>query len=131
MMIRMPKFSRRSSINLLTCHKDIQTLFNEVIKTIDCTVIYGFRGKEKQNLLFHAGKSRLRYPNSKHNRSPSYAADVAPYPVDWDNLDRFRDFAKHVFSVAKRLKEEEKISHGFVWGGDWKSFPDFAHWELK
>ena len=51
----MPKFGSRSKRNLVTCHEDLQDLFNEVIKYVDCSVIEGHRSKERQNKLYEEG----------------------------------------------------------------------------
>ena len=127
----MPRFSKRSAFNLLTCHKDLQTLFNEVIKTYDCTVTCGFRNRADQEKAFAEGNTKLRFPRSKHNTSPSRAVDVVPYPIDWNNIARFKEMAAIVKAVAKKLKAEGKITHDITWGGDWKTFKDYPHWEIK
>ena len=48
----MPKFGRRSRENLATCDDRLQKVFNEEIKTEDCSVIEGQRSKERQNNLY-------------------------------------------------------------------------------
>jgi len=127
----MPVFSKRSKNNLTSCHEDLQTLFNEVIQIVDCAVICGHRGEKDQNEAFNKGFSKLMWPKSKHNSLPSMAADVVPYPIDWFDTQRFRDFGAYVLKVANRLYKEGKITHKVVWGGNWKSFPDMPHYELK
>ena len=92
----MPRFGRRSRKNLETCNEDLQELFNEVIKFFDCTVIQGHRGKEEQNKYFDEGKSKVKYPNGRHNANPSNAVDVVPYPIDWKDTDRMYYFAGFV-----------------------------------
>ena len=123
------KFSRISKKNLSECHPILQEIFNEVIKIIDCRVIEGYRPKEEQNKAYHAGFSDLRYPKSKHNRKPSLAADVIPYPVDWEDHERFHYFAGIVKGVAFSL------GYKIRWGGDWKNNnslqgSDLPHFEL-
>lgn len=127
----MPRFSKKSLMRLITCHQDLQTLFNEVIKIYDCTILCGHRNKEDQEKAVREGKSKLHYPNSKHNTSPSLAADVAPYPIDWDDVGRFKEFASHVKSVRDQLLADGKIDSNIEWGGDWKTFKDYPHWEIK
>ena len=129
----MPEFGERSLKNLKECHEDIQSILNEVIKTYDCSVIEGYRGKEEQNKAYDEGKSKLKYPQSKHNQQPSLAVDVVPYPIDWDNTKQFYHFAGYVQGVADQLGIELR------WGGDWNrnfevddnKFDDFPHFELK
>ncbi len=50
----MPKFGKRSLKNLSSCDKKLQGIFNEVIKTVDCSVLEGHRGKDRQNTFSHA-----------------------------------------------------------------------------
>ena len=134
----MPSFSKASSARLSGCHPDLQAIFSEVVKRFDCTVMTGHRDKATQNRLKDEGKSQLSWPLSRHNAMPSMAADVAPYPIDWDDMARFNYFAGFVMGVARQLKESGKISHDVRWGGDWdmdtqvkdNSFDDLVHFEL-
>lgn len=127
----MATFSKRSKINLSQCHEDLQVLFTEVIKEYDCAVICGHRGEEEQNNAFAKGFSKLKYPKSNHNKIPSLAADVVPYPIDWANKKRFKELGDKVKQIAGRLLEEGKITHRIDWGGDWKKFVDLPHYEIK
>ena len=129
----MPRFGRRSWKNLETCHEDLQELFNEVIKYFDCTVIQGHRGKEEQNKYFDEGKSKVKYPNGRHNANRSNAVDVVPYPIDWKDTDRMYYFAGFVKGIAY------KMGIPIRWGGDWNdntevkdtNFKDLPHFELR
>lgn len=134
----MPKFSQESFSKLSTCHIDLQAIFFEVIKSFDCSVIIGHRGEDEQHKAFESGKSKLDWPNGKHNAQPSNAVDVAPYPIDWNNISQFIFFAGYVEGIAQRLKDEGKITHSIRWGGNWngnmemhqQEFNDFCHFEL-
>lgn len=135
----MSKFSAESLAQLSTCHADLQLLFNTVIQFVDCKVLEGYRNEADQEKAFNAGNSKLHFPNGKHNRLPSIAADVAPYPVDWKNTPRFYWFAGLVMGVAKMLKAQGKMSHDVRFGGDWnrnfditdeKGLKDLVHFEL-
>ncbi len=134
----MPKFGQRSTLQLDTCHPDIKTILNEAIKIIDFSVICGTRGKEEQTIAFKSGKSKLEYPKSKHNESPSMAVDIVPYPVDWNNVSRFKYLAGHIEGIAYMLLQQKKITHKVRWGGDWdqdkdmtdQKFNDLPHFEL-
>jgi len=118
----MPKFGRKSKERLDTCHPDLQVLFNHVIERIDCSVLCGHRGKEDQNKAVAEGRSKAVYPKGRHNASPSLACDVAPYPVDWNDRERWFYFAGFVLATAKILKELGEISHNIRWGGNWRGF---------
>ena len=128
----MPKFSSTSLSRLETCDQQLQDLFREVIKNYDCSILCGYRTEEEQTKAFEAGNSSVQYPNSKHNSYPSKAVDVSPYPIDWDNRERFYHFAGYVRGIAKAQ------SIHLRWGGDWNgnfeitdnSFDDLVHFEL-
>lgn len=120
----MPSFSHSSEDKLDTCDKRLQDLFNVVVKHWDCTVLEGHRGEEAQTLAHDTGKSHAPWPQSKHNSSPSKAVDVAPYPIDWTDLQRFHDFALFVKGVAAGMGISVR------WGGDFRNLKDCPHWEL-
>ena len=128
----MPYFGRRSKKQLSTCDKKLQDVFNEVIKHVDCSVLEGHRGEVKQNELYEEGKTKVYFPNGRHNANPSRAVDVVPYPIDWDDRERFHLFAGFVLGIAK------SIGITLRWGGDWdrdwtvmdNKFDDFPHFEL-
>jgi peptidoglycan L-alanyl-D-glutamate endopeptidase CwlK len=115
----MPNFSSASIKKLKTAHTDLVVLFSTIIKTVDCTILCGYRDEEEQNAAVSAGNSKLKWPQSNHNKNPSLAVDVAPYPVDWANLMRFYWFGGYVLGIAQSLKEKEIITHDVRWGGSW------------
>ena len=120
----MPKFSNTSLKRIQECHPDLQTLFYSVVKDVDCSVLCGYRGRDEQEAAFAAKTSKARFGESPHNEVPSMAADVVPYPVDWNNLQRFEEFA----NIVKKRAGELGIQ--IVWGGDFKDFPDRPHFQL-
>jgi len=134
----MNKFSERSKTNLAQCHNDLKVLFNEVIRHFDCSVICGFRGEKEQNEAFKDGKSKLKYPQSKHNQIPSLAVDVMPYPINWEDRERMYFFAGFVMATARQLKAMGWIENEIRWGGDWnndtdvrkETFIDLPHFEI-
>ena len=129
----MPKFGRASRKRLDTCDEDLIFLFETVVKYFDCSVLEGHRGKRLQNKYFKQGKSKLKYPEGNHNKKPSIAVDVVPYPIDWDDRERMTYFAGFVKGVAAILGLPIR------WGGDWNSnndlkdnnFDDLPHFELR
>lgn len=131
----MYKFGKTSTRRLLTCDPRWTEIMTEVIKHIDCSVICGYRNEADQNYAFLTGNSKLKYPNSKHNSSPSIAIDVAPFPIIWEGnnaRERFHFLAGMILMVA--------AAKGYVvrWGGDWdrdgdvmdNKFDDLVHFEL-
>ena len=129
----MPYFGKKSKERLNTCDSNLQKVFNEVIKHVDCSILEGHRSKDRQNKLFEEGKTKVKYPNGRHNRQPSSAVDVTPYPVDWKDRERQTLFAGFVIGVASQMGIKLR------WGGDWDQdfqvvdnrFDDFPHFELK
>ena len=129
----MPKFGRTSRKRLDTCHKQIQQLFEEVVKNYDCSIVCGHRGEKEQNEAYQKGNSQVKFPNGRHNALPSKAVDVAPYPIDWEDRDGFILFAGYVLGVASQLGLDIR------WGGDWdgdfdlsdNEFDDLVHFEMR
>ena len=134
----MPSFSQKSRDALATCRLDLQTLFETVVQGFDCSILEGHRTEQRQNAYYDTrtanGKRRTqkRWPDSGHNNLPSTAVDVVPYPIDWEDRERFHYFAGYVFGIAHSLNIDLR------WGGDWNKdfevrdnkFDDLPHWEL-
>ena len=128
----MDKFGSRSKKHLVTLDKRLQKVLNEVIKYVDCSIIEGHRSAERQDKLFEEGRTKVKYPNGRHNANPSRAVDVVPYPIDWDDRERFHLFAGFVIGIAQSMGIKLR------WGGDWNmnfevddnNFDDFPHFEL-
>ena len=129
----MPYFGTRSKKSLSSCDERLQQVFQEVIKHVDCSVIEGHRNEERQNKLYEEDKTKVYWPNGRHNDSPSRACDVVPYPIDWNDRERFHLFAGFVLGIAKSMGITLR------WGGDWdqdwtvmdNKFDDFPHFEIK
>ena len=129
----MPYFGERSKERLATCHSDLRMVMNEVIKHVDCSILEGHREKDRQNQLFDEGKTKVLFPNGRHNDYPSNAVDVVPYPIDWEDRERMTLFAGFVIGVANQM------GINLRWGGDWdqdfdvqdNKFDDFPHFEIK
>ena len=120
----MPQFSLKSLDKLATVHPDLARLFLMVIEEEDCVILCGHRGEAEQNQAHDLGHSHTRWPHGRHNSMPAEAVDVAPYPVDWEDIPRFQRFGERVKEIAKRA------NLAVEWGGDWASFRDYPHWQL-
>jgi peptidoglycan L-alanyl-D-glutamate endopeptidase CwlK len=129
----------RSLSRLSECDGLLQELFHRVIARedlpFDLTIICGYRDQREQDAAFKAGNSKLRWPKSKHNRCPSLAVDVAPFiggkanHSDWALFHKLAPIVKNEW--AKMLEDgTAPPGEDLVWGGDWKSLPDAAHWQL-
>ena len=134
----MPKFGRTSRERLETCDHRLQAIANEVVKVFDCTVVCGHRNKEDQDKAVASGHSKATFPKGRHNAYPSLALDIVPYPVNWNNLERFCLFAGYFLAVGKKLYPDVEIIWGRDWGKDWyesdknkPTFKDYPHFEIR
>lgn len=128
----MYHYSKISKKRLQECDQRLQQVFNEVIKKWDCSIICGHRSEKDQTSVYNSGLSKLQYPDSKHNEFPSKAVDVAPYPINWNDLGSFYMFAGYVIRVAEEFNI--KLRYGGDWDTDKKttdqSFNDLLHFEI-
>lgn len=94
---------------------------------ITCT----FRNKKEQDELYSIGRTvkgkkvtNARGGESPHNYNPSFAFDIAfvniQRKLDW-SISLFEDFAGII----------KEVSNEVIWGGDFRSFKDRPHFELK
>ena len=128
----MPKFSENSLAKLETCDPRIQRVFEAVVAEFDCTILEGHRDQFRQAQMVTEGKSKTLWPHSKHNTEPSLAADVAAYPIDWEDRERQTLFAGYVLATANAMGVTLR------WGGDWdrdtevrdNGFDDLVHFEI-
>jgi peptidoglycan L-alanyl-D-glutamate endopeptidase CwlK len=131
---------RTSRRNLYTCSINIQKVIFEAISRglIDFSVIEGIRGKAEQNRYFKIGKSKVEWPNSKHNVKRdgllSLAVDLVPYVNGKSSYD-----VRHCCYLAGIIISVA-ASMGIVlrWGGNWdmdgepitdQDFQDLVHYE--
>ena len=116
------RLSNRSLQSLSGVHPDLVAVVKLAITITeqDFTVIEGIRNINRQRELYKAGKSTTM--NSRH--ITGHAVDMVPWPVDWEDIERFEIMAEAMKLAAKELDIP------VVWGGDWKSFYDAPHFEL-
>lgn len=134
----MYSYGKKSRQRLEQCHPYLQVLFHEAIKYLDLIILEGHRSKAKQNRLFDEGKSKVRWPNSRHNSKPSMAVDYAPYPVDWNKIERFGWAAGFLRGIWEMLKVRGDVEGELRFGADWDrdgditdhTFMDWPHVEL-
>ena len=125
----MYKFGKRSRKRLEGVDAKLVNVLNELIKIMDVTVIEGLRSAERQKELLAKGATKVKY--SKHMEGK--AVDIAPYPIDWEDRERFLYMGGMVRGIAKALNLKVR------WGGDWdsdgeikdNSFDDLVHIEIK
>ncbi len=135
----MPNFSDTSAERLFTCEVRLRKLFNKVVQHRDCTILEGKRSQIVQDEYFETGRSKVKWPDGKHNKNPSEAADVAPYPIppNWGE-DHWKDMVIFYEFAAIVRYEAAKLGIKIRWGGDWdgdgdyrdQTFDDLVHFEL-
>jgi len=133
----MPKFGNRSEANLINVHPNLIQICRFVIETFDFTVLCGYRGENEQNAAYPK-YTKVKFPNSKHNRMPSEAVDLIPYDplkkkiVPWDAYEEMAMLAGHMLMAAYAFGIN--IRWGHDWGRDgilWnETFVDRPHYEL-
>jgi peptidoglycan LD-endopeptidase CwlK len=123
----MIKLSNSSKEKLATCCKDIQDIVNYAADNgdIDFTVICGHRGKEEQEAALKSGASKAKFGQSGHNQLPSIAIDIVPYPIDWNDLERFKKLAAWILECSGKLGKK------LYWGGNWPKFRDYPHYSIN
>tara|TARA_R100001082_G_C4240046_1_gene106942 strand:- start:12 stop:392 length:381 start_codon:yes stop_codon:yes gene_type:complete len=125
----MPKFGKRSKERLRGVDTKLVNVLNELIKIMDVTIIEGLRSEQRQEKLLKEGSTKTKF--SKHIEGK--AVDLAPYPIDWNDRDRFHYMGGMIRGIAKQLNVNVR------WGGDWDSdgetkdnqFDDLVHVEIK
>lgn len=135
-------FGARSIQRLETCHPAIRAVMSRAIELtpFDFTIVAGWRGETEQNEAYENGRSKLRWPQSKHNvtvdgQPMSRAVDIAPWidgRINWSDRALFAVLAGVVFAAAA----ERNVA--IRWGGNWSPkwapaenrFPDLPHFEL-
>ena len=125
----MPKFGKRSKERLRGIDATLVSVLNELVKIMDVTIIEGLRSEQRQEKLLKEGSTKTKF--SKHITGK--AVDLAPYPIDWKDRDRFHYMGGMIRGIAKQLNVPVR------WGGDWDSdgetkdnrFDDLVHVEIK
>jgi len=126
------KLGQRSLDRLKGVNPSLVAVFKRACETMpfDVTVLEGLRSYERQQELLKQGATKVSV--SRH--MSGNALDIAPYPIDWNDLERFQIVAEHMFKAAEEL--------GIVirWGGTWErtftkpvkwaKFLDAPHFEL-
>lgn len=131
--------NNRSIRNISSCDERLHVLVNEAVKDcpFDIIIINGHRSIEEQQALFAKGRTATGIivthcdginKKSKHNFFPSKAFDFAILLSDgnitWE--------VKYYLEVGNHIKKKaQELGIKISWGGDWKSFKDYPHIELK
>ena len=115
-------FSERSKQHLEEIHIDLYEVvfLARLLSEVPFEITDGLRTIEEQRDYFNNGFSKTM--RSKH--LDGLAVDVVPIPVTWEP-EAFYPIAEAMFKAADILDTP------IVWGGDWRTFKDYPHFELK
>lgn len=112
----------RSKAALQGVHPDLVAVVELAIKLTkqDFTVIQGRRSQEQQAEAVARGNSWTM--RSRH--LTGHAIDVVPYPIDWNDLEKFKLIRDAFFQASQQLDVPIR------WGGDWNEDGKFTD-EIK
>lgn len=127
------RYGKTSNARLDTCHPDLIRLFDYALLHEDCpcdiSIVCGNRDQDAQEEAYSKGFSKAHFGQSPHNYEPSFAVDAVPYVagmgIPWSDTELFDKLARHIKKCAEELNVE------IQWGGDFRSFIDRPHWEIK
>ena len=118
-----------------------ETLVNVVkraieISEVDFTVLEGVRTLERQRELYAHGRTapgKIVTWTMKSRHIEGKAVDLVPYPLDWNDLEKFNKIKDAMFKAAK----EQDVN--LRWGADWdqdghyreKGETDSPHFEIN
>lgn len=139
----MYEFGEQSLAHLNKCDERLQRIALSAIQIIDFTILTSFRDQATQDELFRLERTKLQWPNSAHNQEPSFAIDIAPWPVIWpDPIKRpqylVKDYGRFYYLAGIFKTCAFDLGIPVIWGGDWNSnnsftdqnFDDLPHFQL-
>jgi len=119
------KLSQKSIDRLSGVHQDLVDVVKRAIEIteVDFAVLEGVRSVARQEQLVKAGASQTM----KSRHITGHAVDLGAYVNgsvrwDWPLYDK-------IALAMKAAAIELQVS--IEWGGDWRSFKDYPHYELK
>ncbi|EAH3048585.1 TPA: M15 family metallopeptidase, partial [Listeria monocytogenes] len=121
-------------LNVSGMNKSVADKTRNVIKKMAKKGIYlcvaqGYRSSAEQNALYAQGRTKpgavvTNAKGGQSNHNYGVAVDLCLYTSDGKNVI-WESTTSRWKTVVSAMKAE-----GFAWGGDWKSFKDYPHFEL-
>ena len=120
-------------LKLKNAHKDLVDWFTKAVHPIhpDAHISWTYRDKASQDQAYAEGRSKLKYPLSKHNATDedgnpqARAIDLFKLCINglaaWDY--------KFFKTIADEIPAYEEGNPVIIWGGSWH-FRDYPHFEL-
>jgi peptidoglycan L-alanyl-D-glutamate endopeptidase CwlK len=131
-MYKLGKLSRK---NLIGVNPLLVQMTERAIEltTQDFGIIVGggLRSAELQYQYFLAGNSKVDGYKIIGTHQTGMAVDLIPWNGKryvWAYEENFNDIHTAVIQAWNEMNIKE---YKLIWGGDWKSFPDTPHYELR
>lgn len=137
------KFGQRSLNSLKGIHPDLVKVMTEAIKTspVDFTITDSLRTTEQQQALYAQGRTKagskvtnvdgVKVKSNHQAKSDKYGYAVDLYAF-YNGAVQVKDDKTIINKLAPHIKATaKKLGIKIEWGGDWKSFKDYPHFELK
>jgi len=136
---------------LNTCSANLILLISTVCEYRNLRVLCGRRGEKEQNDHYNKKRSKVKYPDSPHNKLPSKGLDISPEPIpdNWGAISWSLIPKKYRNRIGREIKElcefynlngyieatadqlGIKIRQGHDWDGDHEfndqTFDDLVH----
>ena len=134
----MNHFGESSTLKLSTCDVRLQNIAHQVLRMKDHSIIKGHRNRADQNAAYYAmpQRSKLKWPDGKHNAYPSMAMDVQTYPSEHLTEQDLREEQLYLLGLYVGIAHQLDIV--LRTGADWdrsgvisdNGFDDFFHVEI-
>ena len=121
-----------------SCDVRLQNIAHQVLKIKDHSIVKGHRNRADQNAAYYAmpQRSKLKWPDGKHNASPSLAMDVQTYPSEFLTEQELREDQLYLLGLYVGIGAQLDIT--IRTGADWdrsgvisdNGFDDFFHVEI-
>lgn len=116
----MFKLGKRSEERLVGVNPSLVAVVRRAIElsAVDFTVLEGKRTLARQQELFDQGRKtpgKIVTWTMKSKHLDGNAVDLVPFPVDWEDTQKFDAIAKAMFAAAAELGVKLR------WGADWDS----------
>ncbi len=115
----MNAFGAKSSFELRSAHPDLQRVAYQVLKIKDHSILQGHRAMAAQNAAYFSNpqRSKLRWPDGKHNGVPSMAIDVQTYPRPRGDDEYLREEQYYLLGLYVGIGSQMGIT--LRTGADW------------
>jgi peptidoglycan L-alanyl-D-glutamate endopeptidase CwlK len=133
------KFGASSLAKLQQCDPRLQQIMHAAIANskVDFGISEGHRDEATQNKYFSEGRSKVQWPNGKHNQYPSEAVDVVAYVNGKPTFAMpYYIYLYGLFTMAAHaMFKDVSIRSGLDWDQDGEimtdqTFNDGCHFEL-